>query len=405
VNLPTGAIEFRTSSGTSYEGAKPIFCILDQTESWTPSNGGVKLAAVARRNLTKTGGVSIEAPNAFEPGADSVAEESAKYHAQILAGNAREEGLLYDHREWPDTTDLEDADSIKAGLAVAYGDSADLDACVIHDPPCTAETWSRGWVDLDRVQAEIWDPATLVSDAARFFGNKAHADADAFVAEHEWNAALAGEDVPEVTPDDPVVLGFDGSRHRKKGVTDATALVAMRVSDGLAWPVGVWEQPDTAAGRNWEPPETEIEQTLAEFMDSHHVVGFYADPTLWESNVAGWEAKYGADLKVGSRNHPIAWRTSQMRRTVEALETLRNGILDGNVMHVGNSALTRHVLNARLRQTRVGKLIYKEFPDSPRKIDAAYCLMLANQARVDALAVGDLGKKKSRRVYAPRRIR
>ena len=405
VNLPTGAIEFRTSSGTSYEGAKPVFCILDQTEAWTPSNGGVKLAAVARRNLGKTGGVSIEAPNAFEPGADSVAEESAKYHAQILAGNARDSGLLYDHREWPDTTDLEDAASIKAGLAVAYGDSADLDACVVHDPPCTAETWSRGWVDLDRIQAEIWDPATLVSDAARFYGNKAHADADAFVAEHEWNAALAGEDVPEVTAEDPVVLGFDGSRHRKKGVTDATALVAMRVSDGLAWPVGVWEQPDTAAGRNWEPPESEIEQTLAEFMDSHHVVGFYADPTLWESNVAGWEAEYGADLKVGSRNHPIAWRTSQMRRTVEALETLRNGILDGNVMHVGNSALTRHVLNARLRQTRVGKLIYKEFPDSPRKIDAAYCLMLANQARVDALAVGDLGKKKSRRVYAPRRIR
>lgn len=405
VNLPTGAIEFRTSSGTSYEGAKPVFCILDQTEAWTPSNGGVKLAAVARRNLGKTGGVSIEAPNAFEPGADSVAEESAKYHAQILAGNARDSGLLYDHREWPDTTDLEDAASIKAGLAVAYGDSADLDACVVHDPPCTAETWSRGWVDLDRIQAEIWDPATLVSDAARFYGNKAHADADAFVAEHEWNAALAGEDVPEVTAEDPVVLGFDGSRHRKKGVTDATALVAMRVSDGLAWPVGVWEQPDTAAGRNWEPPESEIEQTLAEFMDSHHVVGFYADPTLWESNVAGWEAAYGERLKVGSRNHPIAWRTSQMRRTVEALETLRNGILDGNVMHVGNSALTRHVLNARLRQTRVGKLIYKEFPDSPRKIDAAYCLMLANQARVDALAVGDLGKKKSRRVYAPRRIR
>ena len=405
VNLPTGAIEFRTSSGTSYEGAKPVFCILDQTEAWTPSNGGVKLAAVARRNLGKTGGVSIEAPNAFEPGADSVAEESAKYHAQIREGNARDEGLLYDHREWPDTTDLEDAESIKAGLAVAYGDSADLDACVVHDPPCTAETWSRGWVDLDRIQAEIWDPATLVSDAARFYGNKAHADADAFVAEHEWNAALAGEDVPEVAPDDPVVLGFDGSRHRKKGVTDATALVAMRVSDGLAWPVGVWEQPDTAAGRNWEPPESEIEQTLAEFMASHHVVGFYADPTLWESNVAGWEAAYGDRLKVGSRNHPIAWRTSQMRRTVEALETLRNGILDGNVMHVGNSALTRHVLNARLRQTRVGKLIYKEFPDSPRKIDAAYCLMLANQARVDALAVGDLGKKKSRRVYAPRRIR
>ena len=222
--------------------------------------------------------------------------------------------------------------------------------------------------------------------------------------EHEWNAALSTDHEP-VTEKDAVVLGFDGSRHRKKGVTDATALVAMRVSDGLAWPVGVWEQPDTAAGRDWEPPEAEIEQTLHEFMESHHVVGFYADPTLWESNVAGWEAKYGARLKVGLKAHPIAWRTSQVRRTVVALETLRNGLLDGTVRHVGNAALTRHVLNARLRQTRHGLLIYKEFPDSPRKIDAAYCLMLANQARVDALAVGDLDPIPMRRVYAPRRIR
>ena len=76
VNLPSGRIEFRTSSPTSAEGNKPVFCILDQSESWLPSNGGVKLASVARRNLGKTGGASIEAPNAFEPGADSVAEQT-----------------------------------------------------------------------------------------------------------------------------------------------------------------------------------------------------------------------------------------------------------------------------------------------------------------------------------------
>ena len=84
---------------------------------------------------------------------------------------------------------------------------------------------------------------------------------------------------------------------------------------------------------------------------------------------------------------------------------MRNGLLDRTVRHVGNAALTRHVLNARLRQTRHGLLIYKEFPDSPRKIDAAYALMLANAARVDALAVGDLDPTPKRRVYAPRRIR
>lgn len=405
VFLPKGRMEPRTAAAKSYEGTPTTFVVMDQTESWTPGNRGVELAAVARRNLGKTNGTSIEAPNAFEPGAGSVAEASAKYWADIQSGLLRDpDGFYYDHREWPDTTNLEDEESLLRGLAFAYGDSADLDACVIHDPPCTPGAWPRGWQSMKRKVEEIWDPATLVSDASRFYGNKAHADADAFMQEHEWNAALSTDHEP-VTEKDAVVLGFDGSRHRKKGVTDATALVAMRVSDGLAWPVGVWEQPDTAAGRDWEPPEAEIEQTLHEFMESHHVVGFYADPTLWESNVAGWEAKYGARLKVGLKAHPIAWRTSQVRRTVVALETLRNGLLDGTVRHAGNAALTRHVLNARLRQTRHGLLIYKEFPDSPRKIDAAYCLMLANQARVDALAVGDLDPTPKRRVYAPRRIR
>lgn len=374
------------------------------TESWYPSNGGVKLAAAVRRNAGKVGGSTIEAPNAFEPGAGSVAEASAQYAAEIEAGNAKDTGLLYDHREWPETTDLEDAASIIEGLALAYGDSAALPHCVVHDPPCTPKHWPAGWVDLERIQQEIWDPATLVSDAARFYGNKAHADADALFSDYQWSAALAPEEVAPVTPVDPVVLGFDGSRHRKKGVTDATALVAMRVSDGLAWPVGVWEQPDTAAGRDWEPPEMEIEQTLAEFMDSHHVVGFYADPSLWESNVAGWEARWGDGLKIGNKMHPIQWRTSQQRRTAEAVELLQNGVLDGQIMHTGSAVLTRHVLNARLRQKSFGKLMYKEFPDSPRKIDAAYALMLANLARIDAIAHGDL-EKKTRNWYVPRRVR
>lgn len=376
------------------------------TESWTPRNGGTKLAAAVRRNAGKIGGTTIEAPNAFEPGADSVAEKTAQYFTEIKSGNAKESGLLYDHREGPETTDFEDRESIIDGLTLAYGDSASLPGgCRIHQPPCDGKVFPSGWVDLERIQQEIWDPGTTVSDAVRYYLNRAHAEADAFMTEFQWAAALAPEGTPEVTSDDPIVLGFDGSRHRKKGVTDATALVAMRVSDGLAFPVGIWEQPDTAEGRDWEPPEMEIEQTLDEFEKTHHVVGFYADPSLWESNVAAWEAKFGPRLKVGLKNHPIAWRTSQVRRTVGAVEALQNGILDGQVIHTGSAALTRHVLNARMRQTRSGLLMYKEFPDSARKIDAAYALMLANQARLDALAHGDLEKEKKRRRTAPRKIR
>src|SRR5262249_23627925 len=83
VNLPKGRVERVTAAATSREGNRPIYVSLDQTESWLPSNGGIKLAATLRRNLGKTGGSSIESPNAFIPGLGSVAEQSAEYASRI----------------------------------------------------------------------------------------------------------------------------------------------------------------------------------------------------------------------------------------------------------------------------------------------------------------------------------
>jgi hypothetical protein len=117
VVLPRGGrIEYITSAARSREGNRPVWVGLDQTESWVPGNGGVKLAAVLRRNLGKVGGSSIESPNAFLPGEGSVAEESAAYASQIVEGRVRDDGLLYDHREAPGDTDLGDRESLLAGL-------------------------------------------------------------------------------------------------------------------------------------------------------------------------------------------------------------------------------------------------------------------------------------------------
>jgi hypothetical protein len=71
----TRRIEFATSAADPREGGRPIFGCFDQTETWNPSNGGTKLAAAVRRNPTKTGGSSIETPNAYRPGLKSVAEK------------------------------------------------------------------------------------------------------------------------------------------------------------------------------------------------------------------------------------------------------------------------------------------------------------------------------------------
>ena len=71
---------------------------------------------------------------------------------------------------------------------------------------------------------------------------------------------------------------------------------------------------------------------------------------------------------------------------VDAVEQLRIAITQGECSHDGSSALTRHVLNARRRRARNGYLIYKAYPESPDKIDAAYAATMAWKARTDAIA-------------------
>src|ERR1700749_4300454 len=50
-----GELMVITSSPTTEEGARTTFAILDQTESFTPTNGGVALADVMDRNVGKSG--------------------------------------------------------------------------------------------------------------------------------------------------------------------------------------------------------------------------------------------------------------------------------------------------------------------------------------------------------------
>lgn len=386
VNLPKGRLEFVTSAATSREGNRPVFAVLDQTEEWKTTNGGVKLAATIRRNLGKTNGTSIESPNAYEPGAGSVAEDSAEFWKRIADGRVKDSGLLYDHREAPPETDMADRDSLMAGLAFAYGDSA-VDA--------------GGWVDLERIVAEVWDPSTDPQDARRFYLNQVTHASDSWISQPEWAGRA---DATKVIADrDTIVLGFDGSRARARGVTDATALIGCRVSDGHLFEVGVWEQPQGPAGKDWRVPVVEVEAAVTQTFDRFNVVGFFADPALWESYIAQWEARFHRKLKVkASQQHPIEWWMTRQTLMVRALEQFHSAVVDGELTHDGTLTLTRHVLNARRRTSRSGIQIAKEHPDSPRKIDAAVAAVLAWEARLAAVAAG-IGRHGSGAI--PRRIR
>ena len=177
VNVPRGRIEYTTSAAISREGFRPVFCALDQTESWVASNGGLRLAATLRRNLAKVGGSSVETPNAWVPGEDSVAEKSYEAWLKQTEGKLRGgDGILFDHREAPPDTNPADRDSLMAGLAVAYGDSADVNG---------------GHVSLVRILEDYWDPATDPADARRFYLNQIAPAADAWTSPQEYEEALA----------------------------------------------------------------------------------------------------------------------------------------------------------------------------------------------------------------------
>ena len=372
VALPKGRIEYITAAATSKEGAKPVFAALDQTEGWIRSNGGVNLAAVLRRNAGKIGGTTIETPNAYRPGMGSVSEATAEYHASIKEGRAREEGLLYDHREAPSDTDMADKDSLYKGLLHVYGDSAEDNG---------------GWVDLGRIMQEIWDPATDPQDARQFYLNQVTHASDSWMSRPELMGAA---DSTVVVPDgERIVLGFDGSKGRSRGKADATALVGMSVDSKHLFTIKVWERSD-ADPQDWSPNPAEVDAVVRETFQKFNVLGFYADPSGWTGQIAQWEADFGRRLRVkASRDAPIsAWPRGKDTKVSEHVEKLRQALVMREITWDGGSALMRHILNARRRSTRTGYLLYKQFPDSPDKIDAAYAAVMAYKAYIDALSRG-----------------
>lgn len=384
-NLPGGGeIIPSTASNAAKDGGKETFVVFDETHLYVLPELR-RMYATVRRNMAKRKAAepwSLETSTMYLPGEGSIAEDTHSLAKSIREGKTRRSRLLFDHREAPADVDLTDETSLKAALHEVYGPFADV-------------------MDLRRIIDEIWDPRNDPSDSRRYYLNQPTSSADAWISQPEWAARVDAEKV--VADRDVVTLGFDGSRKRSRGVTDATALIGCRVSDGHVFELAVWEQPTGPAGDDWQVPTVEVEAAVAAAFDKYRVVGFYCDPAKWESYVAQWESRYSKQLKVkASRDHPCEWWMTGGRSglIVRATEQAHSAVIDGEMTHDGSFALTRHVLNARRRVGRSGLQIAKASPDSPKKIDAAVAYILAWQARLDALAV-----RAETPTFVPRRIR
>ncbi|MEV0759535.1 hypothetical protein [Nocardia sp. NPDC050435] len=378
-----------SASSASKDGGKETVVLFDETHLYNrPELRQVykTLTRNLRKRRKSAQTFALETSTMYAPGEDSVAEQTYELVKDAVAGKLRKHPRqLFDHR-WGDIRpdELDDEAKVRAALIDAYGDAAE-------------------WNDIDGLIEAIADPRNDVVSSFRYWFNCATSAENAWLAKYEWDAC--GPEVlefPPIRPRDVIVLGFDGSRRRRRGVTDASALIGCRVSDGVVFPLKVWEQPPGVFAEGWEVPEHDVHAAVRQAFAEYRVVGFYADPARWESVVAGWEARYGPGLQVKSTGpHPIEWWMTGERalKSVKALEEFENAVLDQQLRHTGDATLTAHVLNARRRITTKGVQIAKEHPDSPNKIDAAVASVLAWQCRLDAVAKG-IGLPRKRRVAA-----
>jgi hypothetical protein len=374
INLPRGgSIRPVTASAISRLGQRITFALQDQTESWTESNRGRKLADNQRRGLAGMGGRWLSTPNAWDPAENSVAQWTAEHEV---------EGVYHDDVTPPESLSIRNKVERRRALRLVYGDAV----AGTRDGQKGAIT---PWIDLDRIEGEIKaliprDPA----QAERWFLNRKRATESAAFDGELYDSRASYR---EVEPRSLITLGVDGARF-----VDGLAIVATEVETGYQWSLGIWERPH-AAPDDYQHPKDQVDGVMDEAFDTFDVWRVYVDPQWIEDWLfAPWQGKWG-DKRV------IAWHTNRPKQIAWAVRNYTDSL--GDLEHDGDPDLTRHVKNAVRQkvnvyddQHRQMHTISKDRPDSTRKMDGAMAAVLSWEARNDAIAAGAEGQQ-DKRVY------
>lgn len=350
-------IQAVTSSPRTLEGARSTFVVMNETQHWLDNNDGTEMAKAIRRNSAKVGGRALAITNAHRIGEGSVAEDDWEKYQKDGSGGA----MLYDSVEAPASVDIDDDESLRAGLLAARGDSV--------------------WVPIERLMVDMRDTRDTETYRRRFFLNQIRKETSTWIYADAWEAATRAEDVADGTL---IALGFDGSRFR-----DATALVGTVVETGFQWVIRAWERPDLVS--EWEVPEDEVELAVEEAFTRFRVARLYADPYFWEQSISKWRGRWGEEQVLFFRtNSMLARMTAALKGYETAVRTLALG-------HERSEVFAAHIANAVKRDVNLrdedGERLYviaKEHKASLRKIDVAMAAVLSWAARNDAIAAGVL---------------
>lgn len=162
-----------------------------------------------------------------------------------------------------------------------------------------------------------------------------------------------------------ITLGFDGSTSG-----DSTALVAYEVATGRLCVLGLWERPK--GGQAWQVNRREVEDVVEGAFARYQVLGMYADPWGWRSELQRWREGFG----VGAVQE---FNTAARVRMGPATDAFMTAALAGALKWDGSPALKAHVLAAVAVRTQAGDVLAKD-ARRPQKIDLAVAAILAHEA-------------------------
>lgn len=357
-----------TSSPATLQGNRATFTLLNETHEWVSSNDGEAMHRVLRNNATKSKGGfarTLSITNAYFPGENSVGERERETYDKFVAGEAPDIGQYYDSIEaHPDAPLTPDAapEIVKS----VRGDST--------------------WLDVQTIVKRLQDRSESVEQLRRFWYNQIVAAEDAWVTHQQVEKAFQNGKGLQLEEGDHVVLFGDGSKS-----DDASALVAVRVSDGLAELLHV-DQPKK--GELVSRPA--YDKAVADAFEKFKVIGFWFDPSHAKDNYAAgeddsywrplcdeWMVRYGQQLKLwavnaGPQRHAILFdmaKPSNMEVFVKGAMQTAEDFEGGTVLLAGSKVLANHLNNARRLPSRWGVTVRKDGRESKRKIDAAVCLI------------------------------
>jgi len=345
---------YRVLSAEAYskEGLSPTFTIFDELHAQPNRElfDVMSLAMGARGNKSSLVAITTAGVKSDSTGRDSIAYSLYNYGKQIARGELDDPSFYMAWWEAADDADHRDPETLRAANP-GYGDlnaESDFMSAVKRTPEAEFRTKRcNQWVS----SAISWLPSGSWEQCAADF---------------------------TITPDDEIVLGFDGSFSG-----DASVIVGctMPKDDGdlpRMFLVKAWEKTEDDE-LDWRVDIQDVEETIMQFCRDHPKVREIAcDPFRWQRSMDVLE---NAGLPV------VEWPSTSPRRMVPACAKFYDAVVEHRIQHDSDPTLARHLENAVTKIDSLGPRIVKEKRNSPRKIDAAVAAVLAydraTQARIE----------------------